>query len=156
MKIWPDAGRWKAAVGVAVPAAAIISLLGYLGEWLHFDPVGNIQSHLITVAILFFVPAFLIEFIFRGVLLSWLAAFSQRWGSWLSAFLFMLWHPFLALTFEPPWAAIYLQPSFLFATFILGIILTHIRIVSKSLWPVVVIHWILVVLWRLFFGGPFY
>ena len=156
MKVWPDAGRWKAALGITLPAVAIIALAGYLGGWLHFDPVGDPQSALIPAIILFFVPALAEELIFRGVLLSWFATFSQRWGNWLSATLFMLWHPVQALTFGPPWSAIFLQPSFLFATFILGIILTHIRIVAQSLWPVIAIHWILVLLWKLFFGGPFY
>jgi predicted Abi (CAAX) family protease len=156
LQIWPDRARWKAALGIALPTTAIIALAGYLGGWITFDPVGDFRSALIAAIILFFVPALAEELFFRGVLLSWLARFSQRWGSWLSAILFMLWHPFQALTFGPPWSAIFLQPSFLFATFILGIILTHIRIVSQSLWPVIAIHWILVLLWKLFLGGPFY
>ncbi len=156
LKVWPGARRWKAALGVALPATAIIALSGYLGGWLRFDPVVDTRSVLIAALVLFLVPALAEELIFRGVLLSWLATFSQRWGNWLAATLFMLWHPLQALTFGPPWAAIFLQPSFLFATFILGIILTHIRIVSQSLWPVIAIHWILALLWKLFFGGPFY
>ncbi|MEO9601472.1 CPBP family glutamic-type intramembrane protease [Parasphingorhabdus sp.] len=156
LQIWPDAGRWKAALVVALPAAAIIAFAGYLDGWLRFDPVVDLQLALIAALILFFVPALVEELIFRGVLLSWFATFSQRWGNWLSAILFMLWHPFQALTFGPPWSAIFLQPSFLFATFLLAIILTHIRIVSQSLWPVIAIHWLLVLVWTLFFGGPFY
>ncbi len=143
-------------MGIGLPAGAIIALAGFFGGWLAFDPVGDIPAALIAGIFLFFVPVFIEELVFRGVLLSWLATFSQRWGSWLSAFLFMLWHPLQALTFGPPWAAIFLQPSFLFATFILGIILTHIRIVTQSLWPVIAIHWTLVLAWKLFFGGPFY
>ncbi|MGB5723064.1 MAG: CPBP family glutamic-type intramembrane protease [Parasphingorhabdus sp.] len=156
LQIWPDMGRWKAALGITLPTAAIIALAGYVGGWVTFDQVPDFQSALIATVILFFIPALAEEIIFRGVLLSWFATFSQRWGNWLSAILFMLWHPFQALTFGPPWSAIFLQPSFLFATFILAIILTHIRMVSQSLWPVIVIHWLLVLLWKLFFGGPFY
>tara|TARA_R110001606_G_scaffold212905_1_gene360709 strand:+ start:4147 stop:4653 length:507 start_codon:yes stop_codon:yes gene_type:complete len=156
LQTWPDAGRWMAAMGIALPTAAIIALAGFLGGWLRLDPVGTIPSALVAAIMLFFVPALAEELVFRGILLSWFATFSQRWGNWLSAILFMLWHPFQALTFGPPWSAIFLQPSFLFATFILGIILTHIRIVTQSLWPVVAIHWILVLVWKLFFGGPFY
>ena len=154
--IWPAADRWKSALAIALPAAVIIALAGYIGGWVVFDPVGDLQSALIAAIVLFFFPALAEELIFRGVLLSWFATFSQRWGNWLSAILFTLWHPFQALTFGPPWSAIFLEPSFLFATFILAIVLTHIRIVSQSLWPVVAIHWTLVLLWKLFFGGPFY
>ena len=147
LQIWPPAGRWKSAVGIALPAVAIIALSGYLGD---------IESALVAAIILFFVPALAEELIFRGLLLSWFATISQRLGNWLSIGLFVLWHPLQALAFGPPWAAIFLQPSFLFATFILGIVLTHIRIVSQSLWPVILIHWLLVVVWKLLLGGPFY
>lgn len=156
LQVWPAAGRWKAALGIALPAAAIIALSGFLGGWLRFDPVTDLPSSLVAAAILFVVPALVEELVFRGVLLSWFATVSQRWGNWLSIGLFVLWHPVQALTFGPPWSAIFLQPSFLFATFILGIVLTHIRIVSQSLWPVIVIHWLLVAVWKLLFGGPFY
>lgn len=156
LKIWPAAGRWKSAIGIALPAVAIIALAGYLGGWLYFHPVADLSSALIAAVILFFVPAMAEELVFRGMLLSWFATFSQRLGNWLSIALFVLWHPFQALTFGPPWSAIFLQPSFLFATFILGIVLTHIRIVSQSLWPVILIHWLLVVVWKLLLGGPFY
>jgi len=156
LKAWPAAGRWKTALGIALPATAIIALSGFLGGWLRFDPATDLRSWLIAAAILFVVPALVEELVFRGVLLSWFATVSQRWGNWLSIGLFVLWHPVQALTFGPPWSAIFLQPSFLFATFILGIVLTHIRIVSQSLWPVIVIHWLLVLAWKLLFGGPFY
>ena len=156
LKVWPDSARWKAALGLALPTAAVIALLGAVGGWISFDPTTEPKSALLVAIFLFFVPAMAEELVFRGVLLSLLARFSQRWGSWLSTILFVLWHPFQALTFGPPWSAIFLQPSFLFATFILGIVLTHVRIVSQSLWPVILIHWSLVVVWKLAFGGPFY
>ena len=156
LQIWPDAARWQAAMALALPAVALIALSGFLGGWLYFSPVGDLPSALVAAVILFFVPALLEELVFRGLLLSWFATFSQRAGNWLVIGLFVLWHPFQALTFGPPWSAIFLQPSFLFATFILGIVLTHIRIVSQSLWPVIAIHWLLAVTWKLVFGGPYY
>jgi len=156
LQVWPSAGRWKAVAGIALPATTIIALSGYLGGWLRFDPVSDLPSALIAACILFFVPALAEELVFRGILLSWFASFSQRLGNWLSIGLFVLWHPVQAFTFGPPWSAIFLEPSFLFATFILAIVLAHIRIVSQSLWPVILIHWLLVAFWKLLFGGPFY
>ncbi|MEH6827213.1 CPBP family glutamic-type intramembrane protease [Parasphingorhabdus sp.] len=156
LKVWPAAGRWKAALGIALPAVVIVALSGYLGGWLRLDPVVDLPSALIAAVILFVIPALAEELIFRGILLSWFATVSQRLGNWLSIGLYVLWHPLQALTFGPPWSAIFLQPSFLFATFILGIVLTHIRIVSQSLWPVIAIHWLLVLVWKLLFAGPFY
>jgi len=156
LQVWPNAGRWKAALTIMLPTVAMIALAGYLGGWLHPDPVTDLPSALVAAVILFFLPALAEELVFRGVLLSWFAGFSQRLGNWLSILLFVLWHPVQAVTFGPPWAAIFLQPSFLFATFILAIVLTHIRIASQSLWPVILIHWLLAVCWKLLLGGPFY
>ena len=152
---WPDRKSWKSALAIAAPATAIVALSGYLGGWLHLAPVAGLRPALLAAFILFFVPALAEELAFRGVLLSWLASLSQRVGNWLSIALYVLWHPVQALAFGPPWSAIYLQPSFLFATFILGIVLTHVRIRSQSLWPVIAIHWLLVVAWMLLLGGPY-
>jgi predicted Abi (CAAX) family protease len=156
LETWPVASGWKSAFGIALPAVAIIALSGYLGGWLYFHPLVDLPSALAAAVILFFLPALAEELVFRGLLLSWFATFSQRLGNWLSIALYVLWHPFLALAFGPPLAAIFLQPSFLFATFILGIVLTHIRIRTQSLWPVIAIHWLLVLVWALLLGGPFY
>ena len=153
---WPDRKSWKAALALAAPATAIIALSGYLGGWLHLATMASLPSALLAAFILFFVPALAEELAFRGVLLSWFASLSQRVGNWLSIALYVLWHPVQALAFGQPWSAIYLQPSFLFATFILGIVLTHVRIRSQSLWPVIAIHWLLVVAWTLVLGGPYY
>ena len=70
LQIWPSAGRWKSAVGITLPAVAIIALSGYLGGWLYFNPVGDIESALVAAIILFFVPALAEELIFRGLLLA--------------------------------------------------------------------------------------
>ena len=151
---WPTGSQWRSAVILALPILIIMALLGYAGGWVGFEPVTDLRSILLTAAIVFVLPAFVEEFVFRGVLLSWFASWSQRWGNWLSIALFVAWHPFQALTFGPPWSAIFLQPSFLIVTFLLGIILTHIRIVSQSLWPVILIHWLLVLGWKTVFAGP--
>lgn len=155
LQVWPDRRRWVAAAGLALPATAIIALAGYLGGWLRFEPVAiSGVAHLVGL-ILLFVAVLAEELVFRGLLLSAFAAFSQRLGNWLSIGLFVLWQPVQALVFSPPWSAILLQPSFLFATFILGIVVTHIRIVSQSLWPAILIRWLLLVVWTLLLGGPF-
>ncbi len=145
-----------AALRLAIPALVMVAALGFLAEWLVWNPVTNIMSLLVTAAFLFFVPALLEELVFRGVLLSWLTQLTPRWGAWLSTLLFVAWHPLQALTIGPPWADMFLHPTFWIATLILGIILAHIRIVSRSLWPVILIHWFAVLIWKSLLGGPFY
>jgi predicted Abi (CAAX) family protease len=156
LKAWPEAKQWIAAVRLAVPSLAVIALLGFLAEWLVWNPVTDMTSLLVTAIVLFFVPAFFEELVFRGVLLSWLTQLTPRWGAWLSTLLFVAWHPLQALTMGPPWADLFLRPSFWIVTLILGIILSHIRIRSQSLWPVILIHWFAVLIWKSLLGGPFY
>ncbi len=156
LKSWPDATQWIAALRLAVPALAIVAALGFLAEWFVWSPVTDMTALLFTAGILFFVPALLEELVFRGVLLSWLTQLTPRWGAWLSTLLFVAWHPLQALTVGPPWADMFLRPSFWIATLILGIILSHIRIRSQSLWPVILIHWFAVLIWKSLLGGPFY
>ena len=156
LKVWPDAARWRSDVALAVPTLLVMAGIGYLSGWISFSPVSDGQIILTAVVVLFFVPALIEEIFFRGLLLGWLTKITPRWSGWLSTLLFALWHPLQAISFGPPWASVFLQPSFIIATFIFGIILTHIRIVSGSLWPVIMIHWIAVLLWKLVWGGPFY
>ncbi len=156
LKTWPDSRHWFAALRLAVPALAIMAALGFLAGWLVWSPVTDIMTLLVAAAFLFFVPALLEELLFRGALLSWLTRLTPRWGAWLSTLLFVAWHPLQALTIGPPWADMFLQPTFWIATLIMGIILSHIRIVSRSLWPVILIHWFAVLIWKSLLGGPFY
>ncbi|MEW4468169.1 CPBP family glutamic-type intramembrane protease [Parasphingorhabdus sp. JC815] len=156
LKIWPERKQWSAALRVAIPALAIIAALGFLAEWLIWAPVTDVPALLTTAVILFFVPALVEEIVFRGVLLSWLIQLTPRWGAWLSTLLFVVWHPLQALAIGPPWADIFLHPTFWGAMLVLGVILAHVRIVSRSLWPTILIHWFAVLIWKSLLGGPFY
>ena len=121
LQTWPDFKQWIGALRLAVPALAMIALMGFLAQWLAWSPVTDISALLISAALLF-----------------------------------VAWHPVQALTIGPAWAEIFLHPTFWIATLILGIILAHIRIVSRSLWPVILIHWFAVLIWKSLLGGPFY
>lgn len=153
LKNWPERKQWIAALRLAIPSLLIIAGLGFLSGWLVWAPAEFNAELLLAAALLFFVPALLEEIIFRGVLLSWLTQVTARWGAWLSTLLFVAWHPLQALTIGPPWTTMFLHPAFWAATLILGIILAHIRIVSRSLWPVILIHWLTVLIWKVLLGG---
>jgi len=100
-------------------------------------------------------PSLAEELIFRALLVPRPDQAFPFWRSIATITLFVGWHPFQALTFGPPWSAAFLTPSFLVAVFVLGATLTAIYRKTGSLWPCVAIHWLLVVSWKLFFGGPF-
>ena len=89
----------------------------------------------------------------RGVLLPrdgrttiWLA---------LSVLLFVLWHPLQAVTLGPPRAETFLDPWFLAAVAVLGTALARIYAATRSLWPCILTHWLVVLGWKALFAGPF-
>jgi predicted Abi (CAAX) family protease len=102
-------------------------------------------------------PSILEEAFFRGVLIPNNTK-EKGFGhvvfyTLLSTSVFILWHPLGALTINPVAREIFLNPSFLFIVFCLGLICSLSYIYSKSLWWPIAIHWLTVLLWVLFLGG---
>ena len=93
------------------------------------------------------------ELLFRGLVIP--RSGSRAGWIALSVILFVLWHPLQALTFGPPWAGAFLDPRFLAAVAILGTALARIYAVTGSLWPGVLAHWLVVLSWKTWLGGPF-
>ena len=98
-------------------------------------------------------PALGEELLFRGLLIRR----RGRRAPWivLSTLLFVIWHPLQTVTFGPPWAAAFLDPWFLAAVALLGLALGRIYAATGSLWPCVLVHWLVVFAWKAFLGGPF-
>lgn len=96
----------------------------------------------------FLLPSLAEELVFR----SWLprgAAFAAI-GSFVA---FVLWHPLQVILHLP-----FARPEFSNASFLglvawLGLACTLARVRSGSIWPGVIIHWGVVVLWLALFGG---
>jgi predicted Abi (CAAX) family protease len=121
--------------------------------------VGLVESKflfLLPLSLLIF-PSLLEEAFFRGVLIPNNTK-EKGYGSivfytLLSTFVFLLWHPLGALTINPVAREIFLNPSFLFIVFCLGLVCSLSYIYSRSLWWPIAIHWLTVLLWVLFLGG---
>jgi predicted Abi (CAAX) family protease len=67
--------------------------------------------------------------------------------------LFMLWHPLQIAIFGEQWAHVVLNPAFLIAVAALGFALTRLYLATRSIWPSVIVHWLVVVIWKAM-GGP--
>lgn len=121
--------------------------------------VGLVETQLMVllpVALLVF-PSLLEEAFFRGVLIP---NATRKKGyrhvvfyTCLSTLVFVLWHPLGALTVNRSAQAIFLNPSFLFIVFCLGVVCSLSYIYSRSLWWPVAIHWLTVLVWVFFLGG---
>ena len=79
----------------------------------------------------------------------------QRWSLWaaLSLLIFILYHPLNAKTLYKDGYPTFFQPTFLTLATLLGITCTITYALTGSLWIIIFIHWLVVVLWLLVFGG---
>jgi len=153
LRCWPGPRGWGRAALELAWAIPLLLLVAHLGGLIRLggspDPITSLQ----LAATLFFVPALGEELLFRALIIPRKAR--RQWWLALSVALFVLWHPLQAFTFGPPWAGALLDPWFLAATAILGIALGRIYLATSSLWPCIAAHWLIVLGWKLFFGGPF-
>ncbi len=108
-------------------------------------------------------PALAEEAVFRGILLKPPSDGASGLGpTVLSAFLFTLWHPLQVLVCQwilagscpLPWAWLGFCLWFLLACFALGLACARLTLATRSIWPAVVLHWLVVVAWAALFGGP--
>lgn len=121
--------------------------------------LGLIKSKIVFVLpfTLFIFPSLLEEVFFRGILIP---NNTRERGvkhiilfTLLSTLMFVLWHPFNALTINTGAREIFLNPYFLIIVFCLGLVCSFSYIFSRSLWAPVIIHWLTVVVWVIFLGG---
>ncbi|HEX5056958.1 MAG TPA: CPBP family glutamic-type intramembrane protease [Gammaproteobacteria bacterium] len=102
-------------------------------------------------------PSLLEEAFFRGLLIPRNTGDGGKgrivFFTLLSSLLFTVWHPLNALTINPGAAGIFLDPWFLFITFLLGLTCSLGYIYTRSLWAPVLMHWLTVLVWVLFLGG---
>ena len=152
----PPFGALKISLALTLGYAIIAILVGFHSKLFE---LGIIRSSLVYVLpfSLFIFPSLLEEAFFRGVLIPNNAKEKGKqfiiFITLVSAVLFDLWHPLNALTVNPGAQEIFLNPSFLFIVFCLGLVCSLSYIYSKSLWVPVIIHWFTVFFWVLFFGG---
>ncbi|WP_208099188.1 CPBP family glutamic-type intramembrane protease [Nostoc sp. 106C] len=117
----------------------------------------KIEESIKILAICLFTPAITEELFFRVLLLPHVTEDVSRNKKWLwggiSLVIFIVYHPLNALTAYPAGFPTFMNPVFLLQAAFLGIVCTIAYFQSGSLWPSVVMHWVIVVVWLLFFGG---
>ena len=151
LRMFPGKDSWVLTAKIAALCGTLLAAIGWLSGFAYWDPISSLPQIITTSILLFFLPSLAEEILFRGLLIKP----SAKWTAILSVLLFIAWHPIQAYTFGPAWSGLFLTPSFLLATLILGVSLTYLRLVTKSLWPPIALHWFVVAAWKLAFGGPF-
>ncbi|MGF1990723.1 MAG: CPBP family glutamic-type intramembrane protease [Nostoc sp. ZfuVER08] len=154
----PSLQDWLIAGLLLVIYGAIAIPFGWKFNFLQIQVwSANLLDQSLLVLRCLFTPAILEELIFRVFLLphpteiiSWF-----NWVLWgiFSLLLFVVYHPLNAKTFFRKGLSTFFNLVFLSLAALLGIICTLAYAITGSLWVIVLIHWVVVVVWLIVFGG---
>lgn len=151
----PDATAWRRTTLEIAWLLPAILLCGGAGNFLDFGVTDDLRGLASLALFALFAPALGEELIFRAAILP---RPEERPDAKLSIALsicvFVLWHPLQALIFGADKVPIFLDPWFLAAVAALGLALARLYRSSGSIWPCVALHWLVVVGWKAFLGGP--
>jgi predicted Abi (CAAX) family protease len=146
-------------IAIALLIYSLIAIpLGFQFDFLQFQnwSANWIDKSLLILRCLLF-PAILEELCFRVLLLPHPseATNSWEWGMWgvFSLLLFIFYHPLNAKYFYKAAFPTFFDPVFLTLAGLLGITCTITYGLTGSLWAIVIIHWVVVAIWLMFFGG---
>jgi predicted Abi (CAAX) family protease len=145
-------GRRRALIETAW-ALPLLLIVAHVGGLLRPGIETDATTALTLAATLFVVPALGEELLFRALLIP--RGRPTAFSIGVATLLFILWHPLQAVTVGPPYAAAFLDPWFLACVGILGVACGQIYAATGSLWPPVLLHWLVVFGWKTFLGGPF-
>ncbi len=148
----PDNRGWAESAGVSLAAVAVIGLIAFATELVHWQP--RFDGWPVRLLGVMIVPAFSEELLFRGLLIPPVGE-SRHPARWFLAGIaaFVLWHVVEATTFLPK-AQIFLTVPFLLCAAVLGGACAIMRHRTGSLWPAVVLHGLVVFTWQTALGGP--
>jgi len=154
----PSRRQWLETAALLIAFALIALPIGFVGGLLSFKPAPEPLASLATfAAVAFFVPSLFEETLFRALLLpqaSERRSVSQLiWYASLSVVLFVLGHPLAACLFAPAARPLFYDGVFLFLSAVFGLVAVIAFLRSGSIWPSAIMHWVVVVVWKLWFGG---
>ena len=153
----PDLAIWGTSLGLLGLYGLIAIPFGLWRGLLRWEPIGEIGDIAATLLIALVYPSLLEEILFR---VFWLPHPSES----PSIATFLVWsvlalaviiaaHPFNAWIFLPSRRDTFYNPTFLGLAGLLGGVCTLAYGLSGSLWPPVILHWAIVVIWLLLLGG---
>lgn len=158
---WPGGSGWLGLAKTLAWLAPLLGLLGWMGGFLAWHP--DFGPDLLMIALIaVVVPAFVEELLFRGILLKPPSDGVTGLGpAALSALLFAFWHPlqiWVYCTYWPGlcplWEPLAWNWWFLAACAALGFACARLVLATRSLWPAVALHWLVIVAWKALFSGP--
>jgi len=154
LQTWPAPGEWLWASMVGVVVLALMGGAGLAGGLLRLSQARFAGWPWEPMSLLV-APALGEEVAFRGL---WVPDRTETMrparAIALVTVIFTLWHVVEAMTFLPRAGAVFLRLDFLACAAILGLGCGLMRWRTASIWPAVALHWIAVVGWLTWLGGP--
>lgn len=151
----PNTQDWAYAALLLLIYALISLPLGLKSRFIQVDIQSSREIVAAVIFGAFIMPGITEELFFRVLLLphptenASLAA-QFIWGG-ISLVIFLVYHPLNI--FARGHDVTFRNPVFLLLAALLGVVCTLSYLQSGSLWPPVVIHWLIVVVWLLLLGG---
>jgi uncharacterized protein len=154
LRTWPGSATWRYCCGIGAIYAACAWSFGFVIDLYVYNP--RIDLDLAQVALIaFFVPAIGEEVFFRAALTPTHAEKPSAWSQMAFALIaFLAWHPLNAALFFNDVLPLFSDWRFLTVTALLGLTCAHLWRKTGSLWPPILVHWVAVVIWKGFLGGP--
>ncbi|MEB3292459.1 MAG: CPBP family glutamic-type intramembrane protease [Synechococcales bacterium] len=147
----PSRKAWQVSIALLGLYGLIFLPIGLGVGFLHWQPVGGWEVAIWVAIGTFFMPGLAEEVLFRLLLLPHptepigpLRRRNYIFASWL---LFLLYH------LLPGTPAFFQTPGFLLGAGLLGITCTTSYLHSRSIWTAIFLHWVIVLIWLLGFGG---
>lgn len=144
----PHGGTLALTLAVFLAFAAVVVPLGFLRGFAAWHPVG--AGLWASAAVALVVPAFVEELVFRAPLLRWRDA--RLAAGLLAAYVAV--HPLNAWAWEPALRRWFFAPDFLAVVAALGACASWLVWRSGRLYPAVLFHWAVVVVWLHLLDGP--
>ncbi len=150
----PNRDGWTFTAAVGAPTLLAMAAIG-LSTGLYVVGAGDPSALPLTLLTVLFVPAIGEEAVFRGLMVPGSdEAARPVLAIGLSTLLYVLWHPLEGFTFLPGARDLFARPDFLLVTGLLGLACALTRWRTGSIWPAVLLHWVTVVVWKTWLGGP--
>jgi len=138
--------------------ALVVISFGFQSKFLQLEiPNLPVKAKLQIILVALFFPAVVEEAFFRVLLLphtsEQISVIKQCCFAIASLILFIVYHPLNAYLFVHNARQTFNSFAFLISATILGIVCTIAYLISVSIYPSIMIHWIVVIFWLLVFGG---
>lgn len=144
VRTWPGPVIWWQSLlifSLFIAATLAINKVEYL---FNFAVTEDLASLLAVAALAILVPALTEELVFR----VGLGGRKGRIRASLAITAFVLWHPVQVWLGLPMAQPLFVEPGFLAITAVLGLACTMTYRTSGSIWPAVLMHWLVVVGWK--------